>query len=223
MHGVRHGVVYVFSVKKRIIRDLIILAGVSLVALVGCDRLARHKVLTFFFEGVPPLDSDRQAPDTETTVEEPPTVALVSEESARITMQTRASRHQPGRDCHRCHLKHGGWDRNRLSEPLPNLCHSCHTDYRADSGFLHGPVAVGECVFCHDPHQSKYVHLQKSPQPKLCYRCHIREDIESIANHQDKQHEVCTECHDPHIGPTRDLLKDRLEPEDQPNSVDLSE
>ena len=46
-----------------------ILSGVFLAALVGCDRGARHKVFTFFFEGVPPLDSDSKDADTETTVQ----------------------------------------------------------------------------------------------------------------------------------------------------------
>ncbi len=77
-----------FSVKKRIVLDSVILAGILLAVVSGCDRGARHKVLTFFFEGVPPLDADRQAADTKTPVEESPTVAVASEEPARITRQS---------------------------------------------------------------------------------------------------------------------------------------
>ncbi len=84
-----------FSVKKRIILDSIILAAVLLAVLSGCDRGARHKVLTFFFEGVPPPDADRQAADTKTPVEESPAVAV---EPGRITNQTDTSEHDPGGD-----------------------------------------------------------------------------------------------------------------------------
>ncbi len=210
-----------FSVKKRIILDSIILAGVLLALVSGCDRGSRHKVLTFFFEGVPPLDADRQAADTEATVKESPAVA--DEKLAGVSRQVSASRHEAGNDCQQCHLEQGGWDEKRLAEPLPDLCYSCHTDYGNAGGFLHGPIAAGECVFCHDPHRTKYVHLQKAPQPKLCYQCHLQEDIESIADHQDEQHQICTECHDPHMGSTRNLLKSQLESSDGPDSADLSE
>ncbi len=209
-----------FSVKKRIIRNPIILACVLLAVISGCNRGARHKVLTFFFEGVPPLDADRQAADTKTPVEELPTVA--DEKSTRITRQTDPSEHDPGGDCNQCHLE-GSWDKNRLAKSLPDLCYSCHTNYSNAGGFLHGPIAAGECAFCHEPHQSKYIHLQKAPQPDLCYRCHLQEDIGSIADHRDEEHQICTECHDPHMGSTRNLLKSQLESSDASDSADLSE
>ena len=209
-----------FSVKKRIIRNSIILAGILLAVVSGCDRGARHKVLTFFFEGVPPLDADRQAAITKTPVEESPTVAV---EPVKITRQTRPSGHKPARDCNQCHREIGSRNRNNLTRPLPDLCHSCHTDYSAASGYLHGPVAVGDCLVCHEHHNSRYARLQEAPQPDLCYVCHLQEDIGSIADHRDKQHEICTECHDPHMGSTRNLLKSRLESPDGPDSADLSD
>ncbi len=216
-----------FSIKKQIIRDSIIVAGVFLVVLTGCDRVARHKVLSFFFEGVPPLDSERQAVDTGATDEESPTteteVAVTSEKPARIAKQTDPSRHEPAKDCDQCHRRIGSWSRKTLTRPLPEVCYTCHTDYSAAGGYLHGPIAAGACAFCHDPHGAKYVHLQKELQPKLCYQCHLREDIASIADHQDKQHSICTECHDPHMGSRRDFLKLEPESKDDSNPVDLSE
>ena len=212
-----------FSAKKRIIPGPMIFAGVFLIALLGCDRVARHKVLTFFFEGVPPLDSDSQVEEMEATVEESEAAAALKEEAVKVARQRVSSKHKVGKDCGQCHLEQGGWDRERLIEPLPDLCYSCHTDYSTAGGYLHGPVAAGDCVFCHDSQQTKYVHLQKQPQPKLCYQCHLQEDIASVADHQDKQHEICTECHDPHAGSTRDFLKAPPESKADSNSADLSE
>ena len=189
--------------------------------LVGCDRASRHKVLTFFFEGVPPLDSQQQAVDSGTTAEETPTIAVADEQAVMIARQTDASRHAPAKDCETCHLAEGAWNQKRLVSPLPDLCYSCHTDYGAGE-YVHGPVAVGECVFCHEPHQSRYVHLQKAPQPKLCYQCHDREDIESLVDHQDRLDQVCSECHDPHTSSAKHLLTWDSQAEAVTNSVDSS-
>ena len=209
--------------KKRIIRNLAVVAGAALVMLVGCDRASRHKVLTFFFEGVPPLDADREKPESETVLEEKAPVDVVEEESIRAIKQTDASTHEPSKECGQCHSQQGGWNRNRLVRSMPDLCYSCHSSYARQSGYLHGPVAVGACSFCHDPHQSKYVKLQKAPQPDLCYRCHDQEGIESIADHPDQQHRICTQCHDPHTGAGRYFLKPAPEPKDTPAAADLSE
>ena len=210
------------SAQKRIIRNSVILAGVFLMIVAGCDRAARHKVLTFFFEGVPPLDSNRQAAGTQTVAEESPALAAANQKAVRIDRQTGASRHEPSKDCYQCHMKQGGWNQERLAEPLPELCYSCHTNYSAAGGYLHGPVAVGECLFCHDAHQSKYLHLQKTPQPQLCYQCHLPEDLESVAQHQNVERQICTECHDPHIGSTRNFLKSQVKLQDASNFVDLT-
>ncbi len=210
-----------FTAKMRIVRASVILAGVFLIVLVGCDRAGRHKVLTFFFEGVPPLESDSQTDDKQTPAEESPELVAAKQEAARSDSQRGSSTHEPGKDCYQCHMKQGGWDQERLAEPLPDLCYSCHTDYNAASGYLHGPIAAGDCVFCHDPHQTGYVHLQKAPQPKLCYQCHLPEDIESEAHHQDLESRACTECHDPHIGSTRNLLKSNLETKDSSSLTDI--
>ncbi len=208
-----------FSVKKRIILDSIILAGVLLAVVSGCDRGARHRVLTFFFEGVPPLDADKKEVVTKKPVEDP----AVEVEPVKIIKQTRPSGHEPSRDCNQCHQERGGWDKNRLTRPLPDLCYKCHTDYSDASAYLHGPIAVGDCVVCHNPHGAQNIHLQRAPQPDLCYQCHLQEDVGSIAEHRDEEHQICSDCHDPHMGSTRNFLKSPLEPSDVPDSVDLSE
>ena len=102
-----------FSAKKRIILNSIILAGVVLAVTCGCSRVTRHKVLTFFFEGVPPLDADKRAAIAA------PVEEAVEIEPVKIVKQTRASGHKPGRDCSQCHQKIGGRSRNRLIRSLP--------------------------------------------------------------------------------------------------------
>jgi len=37
----------------------------------------------------------------------------------------------------------------------PELCYNCNDDYTVSASFIHGPVAVGQCLFCHNPHKSK--------------------------------------------------------------------
>jgi predicted CXXCH cytochrome family protein len=196
-----------------------------LVMVVGCNRETRYKILTFFFEGVPPLDSDSQAVETKTTtaVDKSPQSAVAKEKPiSRILKQKRSSRHDPVGDCSKCHIGAMGSGQRQLLKPLPDLCYSCHTDYHAGDGYLHGPIMVGECVFCHDPHRSKYVHLQKAPQPKLCYQCHLHENMVTIANHTEMQETICTDCHDPHVSSMRKLLKSSKKLREDPNIVNLS-
>ncbi|MCF7958406.1 MAG: hypothetical protein K9M57_08165, partial [Phycisphaerae bacterium] len=117
------------------------------------------------------------------------------------------SRHEPVRDCTRCHVDGMRWDRKQFKRPLPQLCYECHTNYGLATGHLHGPVAVGACLYCHEPHQSKYPNLLRVQPPQLCYQCHQESDILSLASHQKIDPTRCNTCHDPHISPLRKLLK----------------
>jgi len=197
------------ATRKLIILCSMMLAGVFPVIVAGCDREARYKILTFFFEGVPPLDGEKDAVETEiTTVDESLQPAVAQKKNvSRILQQRRSSKHDSVADCNKCHMGGMGSGKRQLIRPMPDLCYSCHTNYHAGGGYLHGPIAVGECVFCHDPHRSKYVHLQKAPQPKLCYQCHVLEGIKLVAGHQEMQDTICTDCHDPHVSSMENLLK----------------
>jgi predicted CXXCH cytochrome family protein len=220
-----HRDVHVLSTRTLIICGSIILAGVFGVIVAGCNREAKHKILTFFFEGVPPLDSEKIAVETEMTMavdESPQPVVAGKKIISRVLKQRRASKHESVSDCGKCHLGGMGMGQQQLVEPLPDLCYSCHANFEALGDFLHGPISVGNCVFCHDAHQSRYVHLQKAPQPGLCYLCHGREDMSDIADHQDREEIICTDCHDPHAGSTRMRLKPFEEPKGDPNIIDLS-
>lgn len=168
---------------------------------VSCDEVQHHKTLTFFFDGVPPLqpemfpegfvDSNSLEPDQ--TGQKPAWYA-----------------HEPTKNCSNCHAKRRQRSfstQTRLIAPIPKLCYNCHDDYTSSASFVHGPVAVGQCIFCHTPHRSKIEHLLVSPEPGLCYLCHDRNTIELIAAHLPNQLSTCTDCHNPHASSTKALLK----------------
>jgi len=113
--------------------------------------------------------------------------------------------------------------RQELKKILTDLCYSCHTNLYRESDYLHGPLNVGECLFCHDPHQSGYVHLQKAPEPDLCYRCHRKEDIATVPGHPEYLEMACTDCHDPHGSSVPDLLKPGWQQRNDLNATDPNE
>ena len=169
--------------------------------LLSCDQIGRHRVLTFFFDGVPPLSGeglegerfDANSPELEQTGEKPAWYV-----------------HEPRKDCTNCHRKQatrGFSPQTRLIAPTPQLCYKCHDDPTVSANFVHGPVAVGQCLFCHNPHRSKVEHLLREAEPKLCYLCHDMSMIELIPAHLTQQTSACTDCHNPHAGVAKSLLK----------------
>lgn len=193
---------------------MMLLGAVVLGVLIGCDRAARYEVLTFFFEGVPPLDGTHATAGADANVVILTNANIMSSMNPEHVVlqpdqfgQRVSSNHEFVRDCAQCHT--GGFSSSRqdLRQDVPALCYSCHTDLHEPDDSLHGPLNVGECVFCHDPHQSAYVRLQKLPQPALCYSCHKVEDIVSIPGHAEPLQQACTGCHDPHGSSIPPLLK----------------
>jgi len=168
---------------------------------VSCDDVDRHEVLTFFFDGVPPpgiegLQGESLDPN--------------SVEFAQTGQTPAWYVHEPRKDCSICHGKRKQRSFSSqiyLNSPVPKLCYNCHADYTASAPFVHGPVAVGQCLFCHNPHKSKIEHLLIAPEPGLCYQCHDIDTIELIAAHLPKQLSSCTDCHDAHASSAKALLK----------------
>jgi len=95
-----------------------------------------------------------------------------------------------------------------LIKPVPELCYECHADYTTSESYVHGPVAVGQCLLCHNPHKSQFEHLLNESQPKLCYMCHNVNVINSIPAHLTEQKFTCTDCHDSHTSSVKYLLKE---------------
>jgi predicted CXXCH cytochrome family protein len=172
-----------------------------LISTVSCDDVQRHGFLTFFFDGVPPPAGagDPNAPGGSGT------------RGAAVRYE-----HPSGMECGNCHT--GGQRRRGLEilsmaqvdliAPVPVLCYNCHTDYNAESAFVHGPAAVGQCLFCHDPHRAANKYLLKEPVPQLCYLCHDKQMIESIAEHAPDVLSDCSACHEGHSAQTKGLLKE---------------
>ena len=118
--------------------------------------------------------------------------------------------HEPRKDCTNCHDKtrqRGMSGQTYLKVPVPELCYQCHSNYTTTYQYVHGPVAVGQCLYCHNPHASKIKSLLIESEPQLCYRCHNQFSIELVPAHFSKRITMCTICHNPHASSIRTLLK----------------
>ena len=200
MCGLKDYYVVLFRTKTALI-GLMLLVFLGIFA-VSCDEVERHDVLTFFFEGVPPLGQDQLKEE------------FVDSGSLQQS-QTRTKEiwfiHQPRKDCTLCHDK----SRQRvfssqtyLKKPVPELCYECHADYTTSASYVHGPVAVGQCLLCHNPHKSQVEHLLKEPPPQLCYICHNIDTVKLIPAHLVKQEFACTDCHNAHTSSVKYLLNE---------------
>ena len=172
------------------------------ICFISCDDVNRHETLTFFFDGVPPLGPESL--QGESLDPNSPELAQTGQAPAWYV-------HEPRKDCTICHGKRkqrSFSSQTYLTAPVPKLCYNCHADYTASAPFVHGPVAVGQCLICHNPHKSKIEHLLISPEPGLCYQCHDVDTIELIAAHLPNQLSSCTNCHNAHAGSAKALLKD---------------
>ena len=169
---------------------------------VSCDEVERHEALTFFFDGVPPLGPESL--QGESLDPNSPELSQMGQTPAWYV-------HEPRKDCSICHGKHKqrGFSKQKyLTKPVPKLCYDCHADYTISASYVHGPVAVGQCLFCHNPHKTKIEHLLIAAEPGLCYQCHDVDTIELIAAHLPKQLSACTDCHNAHASSAKGLLKD---------------
>jgi predicted CXXCH cytochrome family protein len=118
--------------------------------------------------------------------------------------------HEPYKDCIACHgdqSKQATADNPHLITAVPKLCYGCHKNYISPEGWVHGPVATGDCLICHGPHKTKNKSLLIKPIPDLCYQCHETKMLKLVAHHSDKSYTHCSNCHEGHTSPGRMLLK----------------
>jgi predicted CXXCH cytochrome family protein len=174
---------------------------------IGCTTPEqRHRVLTIFFDGVPPLHPVEPAPAPEEFEEgEPPQVARTAVVN-RIT-----SVHGPvaEKECDQCHSTRNS---NRLKMEGPNLCWTCHDREDFAGAVVHGPFAAGFCQGCHDPHRSQYEFLLLSDKADLCEGCHEQYDMAAIPEHSSGEDRLCQSCHDPHASERKYMLKENEDP-----------
>lgn len=173
-------------------------AALVLTALAGCDRLSRHKVMTFFFTGVPSLEEqdkmkeaareEAKKPKEARKPKETVTVASAKSERAR-SVAVRATR-----------FSHGPY--------AANECYQCH-EISASGGFrgfgkqeeAAGSLAKAGIV------PGKMV----APWNELCVGCHTSKKPEKAYQtglwvHGPVSNGYCIVCHAPHASPEPYLL-----------------
>lgn len=176
-------------------------------ALCSCSPVTRHQVLTTIFDGVPSM------PPAEQICAEYATDMLAKEKAERegkgkpAAEVQQASSHRPyaEKQCDDCHDKtteSGFVVKNKL-----DLCFHCHTDF-IKGGYVHGPVAVGDCLACHDPHTSTLPVLLKVKAADICAVCH-KEGRQAASMHASTVTAgmACVSCHSPHFGNAPFFLK----------------
>jgi predicted CXXCH cytochrome family protein len=114
--------------------------------------------------------------------------------------------HPPYREgrCRTCHNPDDGQLFRTLQE---GLCQTCHPDIPGETGYVHGPVAVNDCLFCHHYHRSQNPKLLLGDAKATCFRCHKRDSLTAGQYHARIEEQGCLTCHDPHQGNNPFFLK----------------
>lgn len=186
-------------------RTGIILPALLLLILVtlNCGVKKNHKLLSFFFDGVP-------KPGEEKTQEGPGDVQKTGKSPAKQDDWVKMKSRHPDYFKNVCNNCHDRSAKNFLKESKKRLCYSCHDEKKFDGKYIHGPVAVSDCLSCHLPHESRYVKLLKQEDAALCYMCHFKNLILKNPAHKSntiKDINKCTSCHLPHAAGNPNLLK----------------
>ena len=211
--------------KKNRALIFLLAAGLGLATAPGCDRYARHAVLTFFFTGVPPLGEEKKPAQKSVKA-----VEAAKERKMRVTFKATVFSHGPfaSGECDQCHetsetAGFRGMGTNetapetkkasvtgRLVSPLQELCSTCHTSKSAKHAHkeglrMHGPVGSGNCTFCHSPHSSPQQYALLKKPDELCVQCHPERLLFNRKAHIG--YRDCLSCHNAHLGKSSLLLK----------------
>ena len=189
------------SIKLLLLAVLIILSA-------GCDPVARHKMLSTVFDGVPSLPepeqlcrdyADRKVAELRDELTGKKTVQVA------VTAGDR-SQHPPyvAKKCDDCHDK---TTESGFVKPKQELCYVCHKGFIKGS-YVHGPVAAADCLFCHEPHTSRYPALLKKDFDETCAMCHREERMAGSLHKRVAESRIrCVECHNPHSGTAPYFIK----------------
>ena len=189
--------------------------------LTGCDKYSRHKVVTFFFTGVPPLKWEGT---TALVVSTKDTVTTAGDRVEQKNMISATHGPFDAGQCDLCHILQGKAKKTAEPEGMPSfddlpkelilpkeeLCIDCHAAKSTDSAvarnlWLHGPVSTGMCTACHHHHRSIRPFMLKAEPVTLCTQCHIGGSIIETEDHLSGKD--CLFCHNAHLGKTRFLLR----------------
>ncbi len=181
----------------------------------GCsdDPLVSHKLKTDYFDGVPDLPPLAQlCEDNMDDIFNTYYQNRLAEASAGSIEEkkvvTAGSSHRPFTDknCQGCH---NFKKTNMLIAPADQLCEICHIDFVKGKGdFIHGPVAVKDCLACHLPHESKHKALLRESVSGICGTCHHEKRLAVEMHNAVMDHAMeCVDCHDAHGGGRQYFLK----------------
>jgi predicted CXXCH cytochrome family protein len=173
----------------------------------GCLSPEReHRVLTFFLDGVPPLEVATELPP-------PGELQAFADLTASAPLVTAPKPRAPQfylhvpyaeKECEECHEDRFS---NRLVAQEEELCWECHDKEDFPGEVVHGPMAAGDCGGCHDPHKSRYPYMLFDSGPALCMQCHDQETFPGSEEHRVDQGEDCVGCHNPHAAGRAYLLE----------------
>ena len=187
------------SISKLKILLIAVISTVMAITFSACSPGKRHDFLTFFFDGVPETNASSNQ-KTQTALSEGDMVVN------HILSKPEFFTHKPYEEekCSSCHESEFS---NRLIKPMPELCYSCHADFKNEFTVLHGPVSSGNCLECHNQHMAKYEKLLERTGQAICLKCHNQEQVLKSNKHSNIGDRNCTECHSPHGGDNSGMLK----------------
>jgi len=166
----------------------------------------RHRILTIFFDGVPPLYPEEPEPLLEDPGEgDTPQVARARSANRIVSVHGPVAE----KECDQCHSSRYS---NQLKVEKEELCWTCHDREDFAGEVVHGPFAAGYCQACHDPHRSQYDYLLVSDKTDLCKNCHEQYDMAAIPEHSSGAERLCQSCHDPHAAERKFMLKGDEDP-----------
>ncbi len=159
----------------------------------GCSTAKHHRVLSFFFDGVPKPESTVAS-----------TAPAVQASVGRQLVQPGEHGPYAAKLCDSCHDSKAT---NALVVPAEQLCNRCH-ELGVAKAYVHGPLASGGCTVCHDPHRSANRYLLVSASDGFCFSCHDRAALSPADGHTGDATN-CTDCHDAHMSDRKYLLRER--------------
>jgi len=175
----------------------------ALCAVVACSLETRHRALTFFFDGVPPLEDYIVA---KTGAKETPAPVAVAAATPSVEFLPgegrggRGSRH-PIVAQGECDMCHNPAQALEVKADWATVCLHCHGEKAKAQEWNHGPINLRQCQPCHQFHEASNPHLLAMPVPDLCLYCHgAKEGQKTYHNTAGMRVDVeyCTKCHEAH-------------------------
>ncbi|MCX8091801.1 MAG: cytochrome c3 family protein [Verrucomicrobiae bacterium] len=188
------------------IRALWLFSILALAALLGCSTQTRHRWLTFFFDGVPPLGAQTNPPPAVAYDEDGrPLILTAPATTATPAAAPPYTRHPPyeDRQCTECHESRFSV---RLKGTQLQICFACHDDFLPNLKVKHQPAENGDCTACHDSHGSPLPKMLTKPVPALCADCHDDPLAKGNVKHQPVENGDCAACHAAHGSAQKGLL-----------------